>query len=155
MKLPQIIADEQNQHLLLLLLSTINLLLLVTFFFLLVPTKTSILPKFLPTSERDPVVRLDLISPAGGSTVSGTVPLVVTLSNGPKIQKTTLQVNGQNVQSLTSQKTEKLTVFWDTTKHADGKNNITINILTDQNSPAVLTTTFTVNNNVSRNEKVR
>lgn len=151
MNLSKLIADEKNAHLLLLLLATINLLLIVILFFLLIPSAKQILPKISPISDKTPIVRLNLISPQGGSTVSDTVPLVTTLSNGPKIVKAELYVDGQKVQTVTSLKTEKITLFWNTTKHPDGYHDVLISVIDNQEMLSSLSTSFNVRNNVSRN----
>lgn len=150
MKLPKLIADEKNAHLLLLLLATVNLLLIVILFFLLIPGARLILPEIVPVSTKTPVVRFSLISPPDGSTVSGTVPLVMTLSNGPKITSAQLFVDGQKVQTVASLKTEKITLFWDTIKYADGHHNLHISVIDNLNMLSSLSTTFNIQNNVAR-----
>lgn len=150
MKLPHLITDEKSAHLLLLLLSTVNLLLIVIFFFLLVPGARKLLPQIVPISAKTPVVTFSLISPQPQSTVSGTVPLVTTLSNGPKIVRGEFYVDGQKVQAVTSQKTEKLTLFWDTTKHGDGNHNLQIKVVDDKQMSSSLSTSLNVQNNVKR-----
>ncbi|MDP3998618.1 MAG: Ig-like domain-containing protein [bacterium] len=155
MKLPHFVTDDDTAHFLLLLLGTVNLLLIVVIFLLLPPEtkKFLLLPKVTPISAKTPIVRISLISPVENSTVSGTVPLVTTLSNGPKIIKAELFVDEGKIQSVSSQKTEKLSFFWDTTKNTDGRHVVKITVTDDQNMLSSLVTSFTVKNNVSREVK--
>ncbi len=151
MKLPHLLTDDKSAHLVLLLLGTTNLLLIVILFFLLVPSTRQILPRLLPVTEKTPVVRFSLVSPKPNSTISGTTALITTLSNGPKIVKAELKIDSQKVQTVFTQKTEKLTLFWDTTKQADGSHQAQITIIDDKNLLSNLSATYTVKNNVSRN----
>jgi hypothetical protein len=150
MKLPHLLTDEHSSHLILLLLATANLLLIVILFFFVLPATRQILPKIIPVSNQTPLVRFSLVSPAAESTVSGTAPLVTTMANGPKIVQAQLVIDGQKVQAVTSQKTNRLTLFWDTTKHVDGKHSVVISVADDQNKISNLSTSLNVRNDVSR-----
>lgn len=155
MTLANLAKDENNAHLLLLILSVVNLLLVLVIFLLVVPQSRQFLPKIIPISAQTPIIRFSLVSPAGNSTVSGNVPLVTTLTNGPRIISAQLLVDGQKAQAVTSQKTDKLTLYWDTAKHADSSHQITIEVRQDNGGNSTLTTTLNVQNNVSRNVEQR
>ena len=150
MKLPHYINDEHSEHLLILALCAVNLFLLVILFFSLFPT-SRLLPKITPISTQTPIVDFNIISPRPNSTVSGKVPLVTTLTNGPKILKAELTVDGQKIQTQTTQKTSRLTIFWDSTKVSDGAHSIEIKVVQDNRKSSMVTTSLIVQNNVSRN----
>lgn len=147
MKLPHLLKNDDTAHTILLLLGTTNLLLIVIIFFLLVPQVRIIhLPKLITLSGRIPLTRLNLISPTYASDLQGIVPLVTTLSNGPKITKADLMVDGQKIQVVTPAKTEKLTLYWDTTKHANGRHELIIHVVDDKDLISTLSTSFVVQN---------
>lgn len=150
MSLLPIFKNDHDAHLVILLLTTVNTLLIVIIFFLLLPQTKSLLPKVIPISAQTPTVDFNLVSPLANSTVSGTVALVTTLTNGPKITSAQLLVDDQKVQAVTSQRTEKLTLFWNTTKHPDGTHNLEIKVGQDNRRTSILTTTLNIKNNVSR-----
>ena len=153
MKLPRLVSDEHTAHFVILLLTITNTFLIVALFFFLAPDvqKTLRLPKIIPLSAQTPIVDFNLISPQPNSTVAGTVPMITTLTNGPKITAAQLYVDGQRVQAVTSQKTNQLTLFWNTTKHTDGLHNVEIKVTDDQNTLSSLSTTLIVQNNAQRN----
>ena len=157
MKLPHFVTDDHTAHFVILLLTVTNSLLIILIFIILVPQaqKALHLPKIVPVSAQTPIVRFNLVSPQANSTVSGNVPLVTTLSNGPKIVSAQLYVDGQRIQAVTSQKTQKLTLFWDTTKHNDGTHNLEIRVTDDQNMLSSVSTSINIQNNVSRNVRTR
>ncbi len=155
MKLPHLLKDEHSAHFILFLLAAVNLLLIVLLFFILYPQTKALLPKIIPISSQIPTVNFNLVYPQPNSTVSGTVPLITTLANGPKITSAQLTVDGQKVQAITSQKTEKLTIFWDTTQVADGSHAIIIKVGQDNNRTSTLTTALNVQNNVERSVSQR
>ena len=152
MKLPHFVTDDHTAHFVILLLTVANSLLIILIFVLFVPAtqKNLRLPKITPVSAQTPLVGFNLVSPQPNATIFGTVPLVTTLTNGPKITSAQLFVDNQKVQAVTSQKTQKLTLFWDTTKQADGNHTITIKVGQDNDRSSTYTTTLTVQNNVSR-----
>jgi len=153
-KLPHLLTDEHSSHFILLLLGTINLLLIVILFFLFIPTR-QFLPKIVRVSNQTPIVRFTLVSPQSQSSVHGTTPLVTTLANGPKIIRAQLTVDNQIIQAVTSQKTNRLTLFWDTTKHSDGKHSVVITVTDDQNKISSLSTSLNIQNDVSRTVSAR
>ncbi len=150
MKLPHLFTNEKEAHFVLALLCVANSLLIIILFFFIFPSSKTLLPKIVPVSAQTPIVDFNLISPRANSTVSGSVPLVTTLTNGPKIVSADLKVDGQKVQALTSQKTEKLTIFWDSTKHQDGAHTLDIKVGQDNLGSSYISTKLNVQNNVSR-----
>lgn len=150
MKLPHLFTSEKEAHFVLVLLCCVNTLLIIVLFFFVFPSSKNLLPKIIPVSADTPIVDFNLISPRANSTASGSVPLVTTLTNGPKITSAELKVDGQKVQALTSQQTDKLTIFWDSTKHKDGVYTLDIKVGLDNKSSSYLSTKLNVQNNVSR-----
>lgn len=136
---------SKGDNFILLSLLCSNLILLLIFILFLLPKKYGF-PKINPISADTPVVRFSLISPQEGSTVAGRVPLITTISNGPKIVKSTLEVDGKQTQSVFAQETEKLVVFWDTIQSSNGAHTITITAVDDQKSVSQLYSRFTVEN---------
>lgn len=155
MKLPHLFKNEHEAHFVIFLLTTLNSLLIFVVFFLLVPQLSAPLPKILPVSAQTPTVTFNLITPQSKSTVSGTVPLVTSLTNGPKIISTALLVDKIKVQTLTSRETDRLTIFWDSTKHTDGIHKIEIQVGQNNDRSSTLTTELTIANNVTRNVSQR
>lgn len=156
MKLPDAFArllnSDKKSHELILLLAVANLLLLIILF-VFVGQKQHFFPQIIPVGADTPTVRFSLISPAEGSSVSGTVPLVTTLSNGPQITQAKLTINGRDIQTVFSQETEKLTVFWDTTKVANGKFQIIVTAYDTKSGISQLYSSFTVENKTEDQKK--
>lgn len=155
MDLPDFLEDEKTTHLLILLATVANSLLIVLLFFgfigVLTPIKTKeILPTIRPVSAQTPTVRFSLISPQANTIVSGIVPLVTTLTNGPQIKSAELYVNSQVAQSVTSKETQQLTLFWDTTKSPDGPTDLIIKVTDDRNTVSYFNTALLVKNNIAR-----
>ena len=150
MKLPYLFTDEHSAHFVILLLTAINSLLIVLLFLILAPQATKLFPKIIPVSNKTPIVSFNLVSPIANSTVSATVPLVTTLTNGPKITSAQLVIDKQTIQSVTSEKTGRLTLFWDTTKHSDGPHNVEITVGQDNNRTSMLATTLNIQNKIAR-----
>lgn len=149
------VSDEDNSHFLLALLSCANILLIVVVFFMLLPAQPKIFTKIIPIQADTPVVRFSLISPAENSQVSGKVALITTISNGPQIKKALLEVDGREVQSVFTQETEKLIVFWDTTGNTNGKHSITISAHDNQGGISQLFASFDVQNETRREKPLR
>lgn len=141
----RLLKDDRKSHFLIVLLAGTNLLLL-TILFLAVTPKKSFFAEIVPISANTPVVRFSLISPQENSTISGTVPLVTTLSNGPRITQAKLTIGGKEIQTVFSQETEKLTVFWDTRKVTNGNFQVSIRAYDDQGGISQLYTGFKVEN---------
>ena len=149
MNLPHILKDEHDAHFVILLLTVVNSLLIILVFFLLIPSSKR-LQTIFPISAQTPIVDFNIVSPKPNSTVAGTIPLVTTLTNGPKIVVAQLFVDSQKVQEVTSQETDKLTLYWDTTKFSDGKHRVEIRVQHAKEGDSQVTTNLIVQNIATR-----
>ncbi|HEY5601335.1 MAG TPA: Ig-like domain-containing protein [Patescibacteria group bacterium] len=149
MHLPDVFSEDKGVHLTLLFLAFVNLLLLIVFFVLVVGPFGNF-PSLIPLSDKVPVVRLSLVSPPSNTAVSSTTPLILTLSNSPTIQKAELQIDGKVVQTVFTQQTGKLTLYWDTTRHQDGVHNLLITTTDQKGGRSTVIAKYEVKNNITR-----
>ena len=144
MKLPPITSKDQPGQILFLSLVSATILLITLFF--MAPGLRRLVLKISAVPKNTATVRLDLISPHPNIAVSQTVPLVFSLTNGPKITSATIKVDNKTVQAVKTEGAETLTLNWDTTKHANGKHTVLITVTDNQNLISELSTSFEVKN---------
>lgn len=150
MKLPALI-DDHNHHLIILLATTCTLLIMILMIFPMFSRKSGLPTEITPISNDTPSVQFNIVSPVANSQVSGTVPIVTTITNGPEINGAWLFVDGKIAQSVISQNTQKLIIYWDTTQYDDGPHVIHVNISQNIKYNSSISSSFIVNNGSSRN----
>lgn len=109
----------------------------------------------MPVSDNEPAVIFSLVSPPSNATVAGNVPLVTTLTNGPQITGALLYVDGQLDQNLSSSENQKLTLYWDSTKVANGPHLLQITVTQNNKGSSTVLTNLNVQNKSSQRQNTK
>ncbi|MFO8051601.1 MAG: NosD domain-containing protein [Thermoplasmatota archaeon] len=100
--------------------------------------------------------QIEILNPANGSHVSGTVGIALNISDvGSGVELLTIDISGTGIYNSTPEPQEVLVVFWNTTEYEDGNHTVHVSVWDGSWNLAEASAQVTVKNNFTEEEELR